>query len=420
MLKKIELLLVFLLISNTFFAQETDISSKENIFSREDAIKIFLDCNFCDLQHIKEQITYVNYVRDSKEAQVHILVSRELAGNGGNKFTFIFFGQKEYEAKNDTLSFVSRQDNTSDEIRTEQIKILKNGLMYYVAHSSAAEFIDINYTKKTETESIVEDKWNSWVFKTRANGWFNGQSSYKSASIWSSFEVEKVTPDWKIEFRVGSDYSRDKYVFDDDEIINEQKSWYFRQQTVKSLNEHWSIGGKMFVSSDSYSNYKLYYKVSPAIEYNFYPYSESTTKQLRILFSSGYRKNIYVDTTIYDQTEEDFLIQDIEIAYKIKKKWGSINTSVTGSTFLRDLSKNHLRVDAFLDIRIVKGLTFSMRGSYSIIHDQVNLPKGGASLEETLLRQQQIATDFSYRGSVGLSYTFGSVYNNVVNPRFGY
>ncbi len=311
--------------------------------------------------------------------------------------------------KNDTLSFVSRQDNTGDEIRIKQIKILKNGLMYYISRSSIAEFIEIKYTKKTDTEPIVEDKWNSWIFKTRANSWLNGQSSYNSINIWSSFEVEKVTPDWKIEFRVGNNYSREKYVFDEEEIISEQKSWYFRQQTVKSVNDHWSIGGNMFMSSDSYSNYKLYYELSPAIEYNIYPYSEATTKQLRILFSTGYRKNIYVDTTIYEKIEEAFLLQNIEIAYKIKKKWGSIDASFTGSAFLRDLSKNRLRINTSLNIRIIKGLSFSLRGSYSFIRDQVNLSKGGASLEETLLRQQQIATDFSYYGSVGLSYTFGSV-----------
>ncbi len=97
MLKKIELLLVLLLVFTISFAQEGNVSSKENKSLREDAVKIFLDCDFCDLQHIKEEITYVNYVRDSKEAQVHILVSREQAGNGGNKYSFIFLGQNEFE-----------------------------------------------------------------------------------------------------------------------------------------------------------------------------------------------------------------------------------------------------------------------------------------------------------------------------------
>lgn len=51
-------------------------------------------------------------------------------------------------------------------------------------------------------------------------------------------------------------------------------------------------------------------------------------------------------------------------------------------------------------------------------NDQLFLPRRGASLEDILLERTRLAT--SYRGSanVGLSYTFGSIFTNVVNPRF--
>jgi hypothetical protein len=38
---------------------------------------------------------------------------------------------------------------------------------------------------------------------------------------------------------------------------------------------------------------------------------------------------------------------------------------------------------------------------------------------EVLLRLRELATEYSFDFGVGLSYTFGSIYNNVVNPRFG-
>ena len=59
-----------------------------------------------------------------------------------------------------------------------------------------------------------------------------------------------------------------------------------------------------------------------------------------------------------------------------------------------------------------------MFGDYSRIRDQINLRKGSASPEEVLLRQRQLATGFSYFFGFGVSYRFGSIYNNVVNPRF--
>ena len=51
--------------------------------------------------------------------------------------------------------------------------------------------------------------------------------------------------------------------------------------------------------------------------------------------------------------------------------------------------------------------------------DQLYLPRAGATPEEILVRQQQLATTYRYSINFGLSYSFGSIFNNVVNPRFG-
>ena len=42
----------------------------------------------------------------------------------------------------------------------------------------------------------------------------------------------------------------------------------------------------------------------------------------------------------------------------------------------------------------------------------------GYTDEEILLRQRELGTEFRYWLSFGLSYRFGSIYNNAVNPRF--
>lgn len=61
----------------------------------------------------------------------------------------------------------------------------------------------------------------------------------------------------------------------------------------------------------------------------------------------------------------------------------------------------------------------NLYGNYSIIHDQLGLTKGAVSAEEVLLQRKELETQYSYYVSFGGSYTFGSIYNNVVNPRFG-
>jgi hypothetical protein len=51
------------------------------------------------------------------------------------------------------------------------------------------------------------------------------------------------------------------------------------------------------------------------------------------------------------------------------------------------------------------------------IQDRISVGYEDATTEELLLRRRLLETDYSYFSSIGLSYRFGSIFNNVVNPR---
>lgn len=89
------------------------------------------------------------------------------------------------------------------------------------------------------------------------------------------------------------------------------------------------------------------------------------------------------------------------------------------STYLHDWSKNNLSAGGYLSLRIAKGLNVNFGGGASLIHDQLNLVKQDLTYDEILLQRKEIATQYEYYTSFGFTYTFGSIYNNVVNPRFG-
>ena len=57
-----------------------------------EALRIFLDCGPCDDDFLRREITFVNYVRDRRDAQVHVLVTRETTGGGGRAWTLEFYG----------------------------------------------------------------------------------------------------------------------------------------------------------------------------------------------------------------------------------------------------------------------------------------------------------------------------------------
>jgi hypothetical protein len=137
------------------------------------------------------------------------------------------------------------------------------------------------------------------------------------------------------------------------------------------------------------------------------------------MYRLNYYFNNYIEETIYDKASESLWGHSLDVTLEVKQPWGNASISVDGSQYFHDASKNRVSLWGHMSIRLVRGLNLDVFGSYSRIHDQLNLPKGGASLDEILLRRRELATDYDYRISVGLSYTFGSVYSNVVNPRFG-
>ncbi len=150
-----------------------------------------------------------------------------------------------------------------------------------------------------------------------------------------------------------------------------------------------------------------------------YRYAESTRRQLRFLYRVGYNFSRYEEETIYDKTSEILLNEELSITLDVKQPWGSLQINLEGSNYFHDFNKNRLDLFSELSLRLFKGVSLRLFGRASRIHDQLSLPKSGASAEEILLQRRQLATQYSYFGSIGLSYTFGSIYNNVVNPRFG-
>ncbi|MBN1819942.1 MAG: hypothetical protein JXR31_09440 [Prolixibacteraceae bacterium] len=405
------LFIVFL--SLTLSAQEFTVNTETPDSLRKDALKVYMDAN----DYIKREIPFINYVRDLKDAQIYIIDTQERSGSGGWVYTYFLEGQHEFNGMSDTVSVATLPDDSDDMRRQKQVSILKMALMRYVAKTPLSKHINIVFTKPIQ-EEVTTDKWDSWVFRSRINGFMNGQKTLKSTNLFGSFSASRITKDWKLIFDLGYDYGLDKFEIEDDIIKSESNSKSFEALVVKSLNDHWSVGGEAEVSSSIYRNHRMIFSIMPGIEYNVFPYSESTRRQLSFLYELGYRYHNYNDTTVYNKMEESLWEHSMDVTYNIIQKWGSINMGVEWSNYLHDWKLNNLSLSGNMEFRIAKGLSFNLGGSVSLIHDQISLEKAGATAEEILTRQKELETSYSYFTSFGLTYTFGSIYNNVVNPRF--
>ena len=392
--------------------------SQDNVFVkdtiRKDALNVYMD----NTDYIRKEIPYINYVRDIKDAGVYIISTQQSTGSGGREYTFFLVGQNAFAGMKDTLSFTTGPDETDDEIRVKKVRTIQMGLMRYVAKTPLSDYLKISFTMPM-SDKVSTDKWDNWVFRVTLRGYLNGEQSYESTYLNGNINVSRITEKWKINMNARYGYSIEKFDIEDEIISSDNNSKSFSTLLVKSISDHWSFGGNLNIGAGSYSNLKNSIIVMPGIEYDIYPYSESTRRQLRILYSAGLSSSHYIDTTIYDKIKESHLQHSLSAAYEVVQKWGSIDINLSYNNYLHDWSLNNLSLYGYLELRIAKGLSINLGGGASLIHDQLGLVKGGATTEEVLLRRKEIATQFSYWTNFGFTYTFGSIYNNVVNPRFG-
>lgn len=394
------------------FPQENEIKTDT---LRKDALNVFMDAS----DYIRKEIPYVNYVRDIKDAGVYIISTYQRTGSGGGEYSYFLVGQKENAGMQDTLKFVSSPDETQDEIRIKEVRTLKMGLMRYVAKTPLSKYMNISFSEPL-SETVSSDKWNSWVFKTSIYTFLQGEKTYNDTYVSGNMSVNRITKDWKINISGNLNQDKQKYIIDDTTTITgTNSSKTISSLIVKSIDDHWSFGGTSRIGASSYNNENFKFSFMPGIEYDVFPYSESTRRQLRILYTAGFTYVDYTDTTIYDKMKENLWSHNISMSYEVVQKWGNIDVSIGYSNYFHDWKKNNLYVQGFIDLRITKGLSINLGGSASLIHDQLGLLKRDIPVDQILLRRQQLATQYSYFASFGLTYTFGSIYNNVVNPRFG-
>ncbi|MGQ9470550.1 MAG: hypothetical protein ACUVR0_02540 [Candidatus Aminicenantales bacterium] len=403
-------------------SQFSRLQTKQEAMPAEDlkkqAPKVYLDCSSCDLDYIRTEITFVNYVRDRKEAQVYILITTQSTGSGGKEFTLTFNGQQEFQGVDLVQKYFSSQTDTSDEIREGLTNALKIGLMTYVGRTPLRHYMAFSFLPETKP-AAVKDKWNYWVFNIRGSGYFRGESNYRYESFSTNLSAKRVTGASKVSFSFYWGRTRNIFKYDDLEIASRSEGGGFTGLYVKSLGEHWSAGAFFNYNSSTYENLKDSFNPAPAIEYNFFPYSLSSRRQLRCLYLLNFYAVRYHEETIYGKIKENLWGQSLSLTLDLKEKWGTVSTSLTGSHYFHDWRKNRVTLFGVVNLYLVKGLSFYVLGGGSRIHDQLSLAKKGASFEEVLLRRRQLETSYSYWFSLGLNFTFGSLFTNVVNPRFG-
>lgn len=387
------------------------------------ALRVFIDCatRFCDLDFLRREIPFINYVRDRRDAQVHLLVTSERTGAGGTSFTLDFIGREEFEGVDDRLQMTARLNLAEEEVLERLSRTIKLGLMRYMARTPAAERLEIVF-EAGEEETVArpeDDPWNFWVFRASMRGSFNGEDRRDFLSAFGSFSADRITEALKVELSVDARYFESNFeVSDTVTVTSITRNYELETLVVWSLGDHWSAGAETSAEHSTFRNREVALRLAPALEYNLFRYEESERKQLTFLYSVGFNNFDWRERTIFGKTSETRLDQALEVGLRVKQPWGEAGGSLELSHFLDEPGQNRIEGGVGVRFRLLRGLSLDVSGNASRVRDQINLPAGDATQEEVLLRIRELQTGLEYGLSFGFSYTFGSIFSNVVNPRF--
>lgn len=385
----------------------------------ETQMRLFIDCN-CDRNYLRQEISFVDHVRDQSLANVQLFIYDVANGSGGRTYLLDFKGVKVYSEIENELSYDTTPNMTPDEVRKGLVEKIKLGLLRYIVESDLA--YKITYSVNGEDtgvieQTIVEDPWNNWIFEIYGEAELNKESSRNEFEYEVGFESDRVTEKWRIRADLELNQATSRFQQNNETFTSERLRYSADASIVRSLTDHWSTGIFAGARHNTFTNQNFSTYIRPAIEYNIFPYREVLQRELVFAYRIGYFFNDYIDTTIFEKDSEGIFNHSMDIQLRYRQPWGNIYTRLRGSTFLEDFNKNRVQLFSRLSVRIFKGLGVTFSGNFEVIRDQINLPAGDASIEDVLLQQKQIATDFELGFRVGLSYTFGSAFNNIINNR---
>lgn len=397
--------------------EQTPGINKLKLFIEGDEIEGDDDLEF---NYLRESIDFADFVNDPKMSDVHIIVIKEITGSGGFKYSLWFNNLKFNNIQGYTLNVNTESGETIHNSREFISNSIIKGLMPFLNETNEGNNYKLSLIKNNKdslNNITVNDNWNFWMFELTGWGWYSFRENREGYDYVIEFDGDKITNDIKIENKVFLKKEIESIQSGIEKAKKRSVYNYVSSRMVYSLNDKWSCGVAAYSYSRTSRNTKLFYSGSLAAEYNFFPWEYSNKKIISIIYQAGFEQYYYNETTFRNLNNEFLPVHKLRVKTKMVQPWGGITANVTASQYLSDFSLYSLSFNSIFSFKIAKGLTLDFSFSASSFHDQLYYSAGYYSIEDVILGNIEIPSSVAIDTNIGITYRFGSIYNNIVNRR---
>jgi len=423
---------------------------------------LYLDCQRCDYTYIRSQIDFVNLITEPDSADVHLRIT-DARTYGGREFTLDFRGSGRFEGLQDTLIYRSHDTESAHSERAGLVRYIRVGLVPFAARTEALDRLGIyydpdltepygaglngaglngagladpgNFTLAEPNDAALDDSGSAlddsgsageitgdprdgWFFDLNLRGDLTEEESEQRLGLHGGLHAERITDRLIISTGVHTDIQRRSIELTDERIRVNQDRGEFQGLLAFALGDHAALGLYTGARFDRPYNIRLHLEASPAIEYNVFPYGQFRERRLILRYRVAPIWRDYLSETIYSRQSEYLIQQSLHTQLRFDRSWGRFNLEATAWSYFHDPDLNRLELSPSIHIRLIRGLSLTLSGDYRFINDQLFLPMEGLSDLDILTGRVMRPTSYDFRVSAGIAWSFGSLYNHVVNPRF--
>lgn len=417
--------------------------------------RLFLRCpDGCHEEYLHQQLSYFDFVRDRHQADWIVVIVVQESGNGGSRFTVRVepfaspplpsfserppgalaergtlderggFGEparSSAEAEPIVREVTSRPGTSVDDQRHLLAQAVLSAL--YPPLSSTEHVTAFEFSLRGRNGaalSQLEDPWDYWVLAPAVTGWVEAASRLSWSNVEAGFTARRTTEQHRIWTHANYGHQWQRYILEDGNTSRGTvMHWAIQGLYARSLGNHWALGPLVSAARDTYENLRVHVHYGPALEYNFFPYSQNATALLSLTYQAGVWVNWYDEITQSGHLRELRPYQALSLVGDVNQAWGSIQLGLQFNSFIDDPELYRLTGTTVVSLQLFEGFALNLEGEGAWIRDQITLRAEEVSNEEILLGTTQLPSSFDLVMEFSLSYTFGSVHNTIVNPRFG-
>src|SRR5690606_23198509 len=227
------------------------------------------------------------------------------------------------------------------------------------------------------------DPWNSWTFRLGVSGDIDLRETQTESRLNPQFNADRVTEDWKLNLETRFDFRRDRReLADGREVRDDRNDWQLTALVVRSIGDHMGLGIDTDLRNSVQRNQRARIRISPAVEYNYYPYADATRRQFIAHYSLGVEHSSYLEETVLGVEQETLPVHRVGVQYRAREEWGNAGVGLDANQYLHDgASFYSFGFTGNLDYRIVRGLELNLSGGASVSRDNFYTPAGEISDE---------------------------------------